>query len=70
MDEYQSLIGIVSLTMGNEIEHRLIPDTVPIDPPYPDSGIVVQLEKLKALLDTGAISTSEYEKLKTKLLKD
>jgi hypothetical protein len=33
-----------------------------------ESGLVTQLEKLKKLHDTGAISDGEYEKLKTKLI--
>lgn len=52
---------------GN-IEHRLIPDVVPISASPTSSGIVTQLEKLKALLDGGAISAREYEKLKVKLI--
>jgi len=63
-----SSLSTNSLSTSSDIEHRLISDRMPVSASQSSTGIVAQLEKLKALLDSGAISASEYEKLKAKLI--
>ncbi|MFT7686787.1 MAG: hypothetical protein ACI9FB_002135 [Candidatus Azotimanducaceae bacterium] len=53
---------------GGNIEDRLVDGHIPIENTSDPNKLVIQLEKLKALLDNGAISPEEYEKLKNKLL--
>ena len=66
------LFGLVDKESDSALETRLTADPVPAmagGPPLPDgSGLVGQLEKLKKLHDSGAISDDEYQKLKAKLI--
>ncbi|MFT7688070.1 MAG: hypothetical protein ACI9FB_003430 [Candidatus Azotimanducaceae bacterium] len=53
---------------NTNIEDRLVAGQIPLEKTSDQSGLVTQLEKLKALLDSDAISEDEYEKLKAKLI--
>jgi len=66
------LFGLVEKDSAKPLETRLVAEPMPAmaaGPPIPDdSGVVAQLEKLKKLHDSGAISDVEYQKLKARII--